>query len=361
MAEENDDAEKSEDPTQKRLDDAHKKGDVAKSQEVSAWFSMMGTGLVVAVLGTYIAAGMARNLKGFFEHSHELSIEGGVLGRIWNDVGYTLLGFLVLPMLALMVMAVFGNVIQHKFVFSTEPMKPKLSKVSPLSGAKRLFSGESLVNFAKGLLKLGIVTILMLLILYPQRDKLDVIIGLDPTQLLPLVRELALQLVIGVIVIMTVVAAADYLYQRNKWFEKQKMSVREIKEEYKQQEGDPTVKAKLRQLRMERSRKRMMAAVPEASVVLTNPTHYSVALKYDEGMGAPVCVAKGVDETALRIREIAKEHNVPIVQNPALTRALYATVDIEEEVPEEHYKAVAEVIGYIMKLKNRQSWSNRSQ
>ncbi len=361
MAEENDDAEKSEDPTQKRLDDAHKKGDVAKSQEVSAWFSMMGTGLVVAVLGTYIAAGMARNLKGFFEHSHELSIEGGVLGRIWNDVGYTLLGFLILPMLALLVMAVFGNLVQHKFVFSTEPMKPKFSKVSPLSGAKRLFSGESLVNFAKGLLKLGIVTTLMLLILYPQRDKLDVIIGLDPTQLLPLVRELALQLVIGVIVIMTVVAAADYLYQRNKWFEKQKMSVREIKEEYKQQEGDPTVKAKLRQLRMERSRKRMMAAVPEASVVLTNPTHYSVALKYDEGMGAPVCVAKGVDETALRIREIAKEHDVPIVQNPPLTRALYATVDIEEEVPEEHYKAVAEVIGYIMKLKNRQSWSNRSQ
>ncbi|TLP48546.1 MULTISPECIES: flagellar biosynthesis protein FlhB [Cohaesibacter] len=359
MAEENDDAEKSEEPTQKRLDDAHKKGDVAKSQEVSAWFSMMGTGLVVAVLGTYIAGGVASNLKGFFEHSHELSIEGGVLARLWNDVGYTLLGFLILPMIALLVMAIFGNLVQHKFVFSTEPMKPKLSKVSPASGAKRLFSGESLINFVKGLLKLGIVTTLLVLILYPQRDKLDVIIGLDPTQLLPMVRDLALQLIIGVIVVMTVLAIADYMYQRNKWFEKQKMSVREIKEEFKQQEGDPAVKAKLRQLRMERSRKRMMAAVPEASVVLTNPTHYSVALKYEDGMGAPVCVAKGVDETALRIREVAKEHDIPIVQNPPLTRALYATVDIEEEVPEEHYKAVAEVIGYIMKLKNRQSWSNR--
>lgn len=361
MAEENDDAEKSEEPTQKRLDDAHKKGDVAKSQEVSAWFSMMGTGLVVAVFGSYLAKGVAGNLKGFFEHSHQLSLDGGVLARLWAEVSFTLLGFLVLPMIALLIMAVFGNIVQHKFVFSTEPIKPKFSKVSPASGFKRLFSKDSLINFAKGLLKLSIVTSLLLLILYPQRDKLDVVVGLEPSQLLPMIQELALQLVIGVIVVMTVVAVADYLYQRNKWHEKQKMSIREIKEEFKQQEGDPTVKAKLRQLRMERGRKRMMAAVPEASVVLTNPTHYSVALKYDDGMGAPICVAKGVDATALKIREIAKEHDVPIVQNPPLTRALYAIVDIEEEVPEEHYKAVAEVIGYIMKLKNRQSWSDRGR
>ena len=152
---------------------------------------------------------------------------------------------------------------------------------------------------------------------------------------------------------MTVLAAADYLYQRHRWHEKQKMSLKEIKEEFKQQEGDPHVKSKLRQIRLERSRKRMMAAVPQASVVLTNPTHYSVALKYEMGMGAPICVAKGVDQTAMRIREIAREHDVPIIQNPPLTRALYATVDIDGEVPEEHYKAVAEVIGYIMKLKNR--------
>ena len=360
LAEENDDAEKSEDPTQKRLDDAHEKGDVAKSQEVAAWFSMMGTGLVVAVLGSYIAKGVASNLKGFFEHSHQLTLDGGGLATIWNEVGYILLGFMILPMLALLIMAVFGNLVQHKFVFSTEPIKPKLSKVSPASGFKRLFSSESLINFVKGLIKLAIVTSLMVVILYPQRDKLDVIVGLEPGQLLPMIQELALQLVIGVIVVMLVVAVADFLYQRNKWFEKQKMSIREIKEEFKQQEGDPTVKAKLRQLRMERGRKRMMAEVPHASVVLTNPTHYSVALKYEDGMGAPICVAKGVDDTALKIREIAKEHDVPIVQNPPLTRALYATVDIEEEVPEEHYKAVAEVIGYIMKLKNRQSWSSRN-
>ncbi|WP_319533482.1 flagellar biosynthesis protein FlhB [uncultured Cohaesibacter sp.] len=360
MAEENDDAEKSEEPTQKRLQDAQKKGDVAKSQEVSAWFSMMGTGLVVAVLGSYVARGTAENLKGFLEHSYQLRIDGGLLSQIWGKVGYAMLGVLIVPMLALLAMAVFGNIVQHKFVFSTEPLKPKLSKVSPAAGFKRLFSKESLVNFVKGLIKLSIIAFLMTVIIYPQRDKLDVVMGLEPIEILPFIRDLALQLIIGVIVVMTVVAGMDYLYQRNRWYEKQKMSLREIKEEFKQAEGDPHVKAKLRQVRMERSRRRMMAAVPEASVVLTNPTHYSVALKYENGMPAPICVAKGVDETAMRIREIAKEHNIPIVENPPLTRALYATVDLDDEVPEEHYKAVAEVIGYIMKLKNRTSWASRN-
>ena len=353
MAEENDDSEKTEEPTQKRLDDAHEKGDVAKSQEVSAWFSMLGTGLVVAVLGSYVAQGVALNLRGFFEHAHHLTVDGEALLQLWSKVGLAMLWILVLPMLALLAMAVFGNIVQHRFVFSAEPIKPKFSKVSPLSGFKRLFSMQSLINFIKGLVKIALMAVLMFVIIYPQRDKLDLIIGLEPVELLPFIQGLALQLIIGVIAVMTVIAIADYMYQRNKWHEKQKMSMREIKEEFKQQEGDPMVKAKLRQVRMERSRKRMMAAVPEASVVLTNPTHYSVALKYEAGMGAPICVAKGVDETALRIREVAKDHDVPIVRNPPLTRALYATVEIDDEVPEEHYKAVAEVIGYIMKLKNR--------
>nr|WP_321456414.1 flagellar biosynthesis protein FlhB [uncultured Cohaesibacter sp.] len=361
MADDNDDAEKSEEPTQKRLDDAIKKGDVAKSQEVSAWFSMMGTGLVIAALGGYIAKGVTVNLRGFIEHSWELSLNGSLLAQLWAKVSLSMLAVIILPMLALVTVAVIGNLVQHRFVFTTEPITPKLSKVSPMSGFKRLFSKESLVNFVKGLLKLSVVSSLFWFLLYPERDKLDLVIGLEPVKLLALVQSLALKLIIGVILFMTVVAGIDFLYQRNRWYEKQKMSFREIKEEFKQQEGDPMVKAKLRQVRMERSRKRMMAAVPEASVILTNPTHYSVALKYDaNSMRAPLCVAKGVDDTAMRIREIAREHDVPIVENPPLTRALYATVEIDDEVPEEHYKAVAEVISYLMKLKKRSSWSSRN-
>jgi flagellar biosynthetic protein FlhB len=153
------------------------------------------------------------------------------------------------------------------------------------------------------------------------------------------------------VAILFLVAAADFVFQYRQWFERQKMSMRELKEEFKQSEGDPMIKGKIRQLRQQRMRKRMMAAVPKASVIITNPTHYAIALQYDKGMEAPVCVAKGADLMALKIREIAAQHSVPIVENPPLARALHATVEIDEEIPTEHYKAVAEVIGYVMKLR----------
>jgi flagellar biosynthetic protein FlhB len=154
-----------------------------------------------------------------------------------------------------------------------------------------------------------------------------------------------------VVALLAVIAAADYLFQYRQWFERQKMSLRELKEEYKDSEGDPKIKAKIRQLRQSRMKKRMMAAVPQATVVVTNPTHFAVALKYERGMNAPLCVAKGVDSLARRIREVAGEHGIPVVENPPLARVLHATVEIDQEIPPEHYKAVAEVIGYVMRLK----------
>ena len=150
---------------------------------------------------------------------------------------------------------------------------------------------------------------------------------------------------------LAVVAIADYFFQYRQWFEKQKMSLQEMKEEFKQSEGDPHIKGRIRQLRHARMKKRMMAAVPKASVIITNPTHYAVALSYERGMPAPVCVAKGIDTIALKIREIAKKHDIPIVENVPLARALHATVDIDDEIPVEHYHAVAEIIGYVMGLK----------
>jgi len=153
------------------------------------------------------------------------------------------------------------------------------------------------------------------------------------------------------VALLALVAAADYFFQYRQWFEKQKMSLRDLKEEFKQSEGDPTIKGKLRQLRQQRSRKRMMANVPKATVIITNPTHYAIALQYERGMDAPICVAKGVDALALKIREVGTEHSIPIVENPPLARALHAAVEIDEAIPPEHYKAVAEIIGYVMKLR----------
>ena len=155
----------------------------------------------------------------------------------------------------------------------------------------------------------------------------------------------------AVVAMMAVVAAADYLFQYRQWYERQKMSLQELKEEFKQTEGDPVIRGKMKQVRQHRMRRRMMAAVPKAAVIITNPTHYSIALQYERGMEAPICVAKGVDALALKIREVAGKHSIPIVENPPLARALHATVEIDQAIPPEHYKAVAEVIGYVMKLR----------
>ena len=157
--------------------------------------------------------------------------------------------------------------------------------------------------------------------------------------------------ILVLVVAAMLVAAADYLFQYRQWYERQKMSVREMKEEFRQSEGDPMVKGKIRQLRQARARKRMMAAVPKASVVITNPTHFAIALRYERGMNAPICVAKGVDLIARKIREVAEAHGIPVVENPPLARALHGTVEIDQEIPQEHYRAVAEIIGYLMRLR----------
>jgi flagellar biosynthetic protein FlhB len=241
--------------------------------------------------------------------------------------------------------------IQHQPVWSGEPLKPKLSKISPLAGVKRLFSKQALANFAKGVIKIVVLAAVMAALLWPQRHRLDGLVSTDIRGTLALSNSLALELLGAVIAILAFIAAADYLFQYRQWHERQKMSVRELKEEFKQSEGDPMIKGKIRQLRMARMRKRMIAEVPKASVVITNPTHYAVALRYERGMNAPICLAKGVDVAALKIKEVAEQHAIPVVENPPLARALHAVVEIDQEIPPEHYKAVAEVIGYVMKLR----------
>jgi flagellar biosynthetic protein FlhB len=231
-----------------------------------------------------------------------------------------------------------------------------LSKISPAAGLKRLFSRQALVNFAKGLAKLALVGGIMAALLWPERSRLDALVDTDPGGTLAITRSLALNTLGVVVTVLTVIAALDYLWQYRQWYERQKMSLRELKEEFKQTEGDPTIKAKIRQLRQTRARKRMMAQVPKASVVITNPTHFAVALQYERGMNAPVCLAKGADAIALRIRAVAEEARIPIVENPPLARALHATVELDQEIPPEHYKAVAEVISYVMRLSGAARW-----
>ena len=353
MADQPEQHEKTEEPTQKKLDDAHKKGDVAKSHEVTSWFVMVGATLVLMIFIRDLGTDLTVILKTIFSESHQIPTDGGALVANLRKLGIVLLGAMAFPFIIFVAAGLAGNLVQHKMIFSFEPITPKFSKVSPLAGFKRLFSKTSVVNFAKSMAKLAIVSIAIVVIIWPNRDRLDALMGLDPTALMSVTHSMAVQVMIGVVAVYTVIAALDFAWQKHTWWEKQRMTIKELRDEFKQMEGDPQVRAKLRQIRVERGKQRMMQNVPRAAVVITNPTHYSVALEYEQGMDAPICVAKGMDSVALKIRELAEEHNIPIVENVALARALHASVEIDDVIPAEHFKAVAEVIGYVMRLRGR--------
>lgn len=357
MADEDDSSDKTEDPTQKRLDQALERGDVAKSQEINTWFMIAGGTLVLSTFSRSIGDGIVVPLRNLIANSWMIPTDGPDLLTLAHSLVYAVAAAIGVPLLMLMLAAIFGNMMQHRLVWSAESLKPKLSKISPGAGFKRIFGKQAAANFGKGVFKLIAVGAVIAMVLWPERLRLESLVRTDPAVLLGLTVSMTLHLMTAVVAVLAIVAIADYLFQYRQWFERQKMSLQEMKEEFKQSEGDPHVKARIRQLRSGRMKKRMMAAVPKASVIITNPTHYSVALQYDRGMSAPVCVAKGVDHLAFRIRDVAKEHDIPIVENVPLARALYATVDVDEEIPVEHYHAVAEIIGYVMGL--RRTFSGR--
>lgn len=348
--------ERSQEPTQKKLDDARKRGDVPKSIEVNNWFLLSAGTLSLLMFGGDAAKSLTMGLKGFISNAARIPVDGGALTSLTVSMSILVISALALPLLFLVGAAIMGNLVQNGLLYSTEQIEPKLSKISPMAGFKRLFSKTSLVNFAKGIAKLIIVGSAVVWAVWPKREELGLLATLDVSKLTPYSFDLMNSMLGTAIAVLTVLAIADWLYQRHSWLERQKMSFQELKEEYKQLEGDPTIKAKIRQLRMQRARNRMMQQVPDASVIITNPTHYAVALKYEPGMNAPLCLAKGLDAIALRIRAVGTEHDVPIVENPPLARALYASVEIDGEIPAEHYKAVAEVVGYVMNLKKKTGW-----
>lgn len=361
MADETDDEQKTEEPSQKRLDDARKKGDVPRSQEAKH-VAMFGGALAVTMLLTGLLATtmlpMATRLWG---DAQDFTLDTGGAHRLATDLVFRV-GLILAPSLALLfVAALVGGIGQGRPTISWDKVAPKWSKLSPMGGFKRLFGMSTFVEFGKTLAKFAIVSVVAVTVVWPYSRRLEDVLFADPNMLTALIGGLIVKLLLAVTIIVAILAGADYLYQRFAFMKRMRMSRQDLKDEYKQSEGDPHVKGRIRQIRIERSRRRMMAAVPAADVVLMNPTHYAVALKYEHGqMAAPRVVAKGVDALALRIRGLATEHGVPVVENPPLARALYAACDIDEEVPAEHYAAVAEVIGYVMRLRSRLGPSARA-
>src|ERR1043165_7393902 len=320
MADERDDTERSEDPTQKRLDEALQRGDVAKSQEVNTWFVLAGATLILLSFSGSMSSGITKVLASLIAQSHNSPVDGRGLMQTMQTLALETIATVALPFVLLVLAAIAGNMVQHRLVWSAEQLKPKLYKVSPGAGFKRLFSKTAAANFIKGLVKLGLIGAVMAVLLWPKRGELDGLVTMDPAVILALTKTLSLEMLGTVVAILFIVALADYLFQYRQWYERQKMSVRELKEEFKQTEGDPAIKAKIRQLRQMRMKKRMMAAVPKASVIITNPTHYAIALQYERGMNAPLCLAKGIDNIALKIREVAAEHRTPVAEHPPLAR-----------------------------------------
>ena len=261
---------------------------------------------------------------------------------------------MAIPFGMFVVIALAATIMQTGFVFTTEKLGFDFERINPLAGAKRMFSQQALVELVKNLVKLTVVGAIGMFVVYPQFKLIAHLPALDTPAVLEFLHSVVSRLLLAIALIVVIIAGADWFYQRFAYIRRMRMTKQEVKDEQKQTEGDPMVKARLRALRMQRARQRMMAAVPKADVVITNPTHYACALKYDmESMGAPVLVAKGQELVALRIRQIAQEHDVPIVENPPLARALYATVDLDKEIPPQHYKAVAEVISYVFRLKGK--------
>lgn len=352
MAQDEDDSQKTEEPTPRKLEEAAKKGDIAQSQEFKHWVMLLFGALAFLMTADFVARAINEQITGFLVHAHNIPVDGYAILAMAREVGGRMLVVLLLPLSILVVGAFASNLLQHKVMFTTEKIIPKLSKISPLAGAKRMFSAQRAADFLKSVAKLAIVSVAVGMILWPERGLLISLINQPVGDITKIISTLALKSLFGVIGAMTFVAGLDLIFQRMQYIKKMRMTKQEVKDEYKQIEGDPMVKQRLRQIRMNKARRRMMAAVPEASVVITNPTHYAVALRYSHGeMDVPKVVAKGVDAVALRIRKVAGEHDVPIVENRPLARALYATVDIDDDIPAEHYQAVAQIISYVLRLK----------
>ena len=352
--------EKTEPATQKKLEDARKEGQVAKSREVSNAAMLFA---LFIFIGTAIAY-YGRSFLNLFDLVYNRIPEWTIMyqgempyATIYSGLNMIIRRFLmiVLPALLIGFMVPFiANIVQVQWKPTTKPMKPKLSKINPINGVKRIFSLNSLMELIKSILKIGIIGWMVYIYLRQNQDKLLIIMDLPIMDALQLLSSTIVGLGIRISAAYLVLAAADFLYQKWKFSEDMKMTKQEVKDEYKNMEGDPQIKGKQRQRMMEASRRRMMQQLPQADVVITNPTHYAVAIKYDPDLyDAPYVVAKGADYLAARIKEIAGENNIEIVENKPLARMLYANVEVDQMVPPELYQAVAEVLAFVYHVQGK--------
>jgi len=345
--------ERTEQPTPKRLQDAKKKGQAARSRELNTTAVLLTGATTLLMFGAPIGRGMVEIMVQGLSPARALAFDAPLIPQVFGEMAFTIL-LLLLPLFAaVMAAALIGPAMLGGLVFSAESIKPKLEKLNPLAGLKRIFSANGLMEFAKTLAKFIVVTGSGLLVLRLIAPDLLAAGGNAPELAIPGLAKTALWVLVVLSAVMLLIAAVDVPFQLWTHHKQLRMTRQEVRDEMKETDGRPEVKSRIRQLQMEMTQRRMMEAVPPADVVVSNPTHYSVALKYDpDGMAAPRVVAKGADQVALKIREIAAAHDVPRLEAPPLARALYYTTRLDEEIPAELFLAVARVLAWVYQLKS---------
>jgi flagellar biosynthetic protein FlhB len=351
---------KTEEATPQKLSKAHEKGEGVKTMDLGPFAVLAAVSTVLILLGGWLARDIVARLTPFFAHPDSISLEGHGSLEVFRYGLMTAAPALLICMLTASVAGAGACLMQSGLVFNVEKLKPDFSKFSPKKGLERMFGPDALVQFLKSLVKVAVISYLVWWVMKPFLATFPSLSALDVGAILPFAIDILKRLVYAVAGLSLVVAGADWMWQRHRFNVRMRMTKEEVKEDYKNAEGDPHIKARQRQIRMEKARRRMMQAVPEATVVVMNPTHYAVALKYEQGENAaPMCVAKGMDAVALKIRAIAEEAGVPVIEDPPLARALYAAVDIEEMIPPAHFEAVAKIIGFILGAGRRRAAAHR--
>jgi flagellar biosynthesis protein FlhB len=353
MAEKQDDDDKTEEATQKKLDDARNKGDIVYSMEATTWLMLAAGTLAIFMTAGPMADEIGRIGENFLSGAHLFPTDGHALLGLMGKLGMAMLTAMGVVFLALAASAILSRYVQDRPVFTAERMKPKLSHLNPIEGFGRVFGPAGWGNLAKALLKVMLVGIALVWAIWPQDGEFEQIAAMDIAAFWALALEKLTNLMVISLVAFGVIAGADYVFTQQAFTKRQRMTRTELKDEFKQADGNPEIKMKLRQIRMQRGAQRMMQAVPQATLVITNPTHYAIALKYDDTTPAPICLAKGVDDVAMAIRAVAEEHAIPMIEDPPLARALFATAELDQPIPRQHYEAVAKVIGVVMRIARR--------
>lgn len=354
--EDQDQSSKTEDPSQKKLDEAVEKGQVVNSKEVTTFIMLFLLTITAIWVIPYTMSIIGGKLRFFVENSGKLPVDQGGISILLVDIMKKTLLYISPIFFVTIISAFASSYIQHgEFIFTSEQIQPKLSKISISKGFSRIFSMKNFVEFLKGIFKISLVGVFVYLVILGDVKEMSQYQELSIAGILNQLKMMILDILILVTIIMAVIASLDFAYQKYEHHNQLKMTKQEVKDEYKQTEGNPEVKQKIRALRREQSQRRIKQTVPTATVVITNPEHYAVALKYEmNDLNAPVCVAKGLDLIAQKIKEIAKENKVPVVESPPLARALYKDVKIDEETPVEHFEAVAKIISYVMSLEKQE-------